>query len=224
VWFGSCSLAIQYWGIYSIINEQGRSISEVWDGENLKLTFQMTVDREGMSHWNELQEIARSVELSEEEDAILWQYIFSGKYSVQSLYAIVSDRGVRQIYTLVIWKVLVPPRIHIFMWLLANNKVLTRDNLAKRRHLDDMTCLFCEEGESACHLFFECCVASAMWDVIANVTGYPKITDLLTMGKYWVLGKIILHLMCVLHLLSGHFGSTGITCAFKENAGETWRP
>jgi hypothetical protein len=114
----------------------------------------MTVDREGMSHWNELQEIARSVELSEEEDAILWQYIFSGKYSVQSLYAIVSDRGVRQIYTLVIWKVLVPPRIHIFMWLLANNKVLTRDNLAKRRHLDDMTCLFCEEGESACHLFF----------------------------------------------------------------------
>jgi hypothetical protein len=38
-WFGRCSLAIQFWGLYSIINEHGRNINEAWDGVNLKFTF-----------------------------------------------------------------------------------------------------------------------------------------------------------------------------------------
>jgi hypothetical protein len=46
-----------------------------------------------------------------------------------------------------------------FLWLLANNKVLTRENLAKRKHMDDLSCLFYCEKETVSHLFFECCVA-----------------------------------------------------------------
>jgi hypothetical protein len=38
-WFGSCSLAIQFWEIYSIIHEKGISVKDVWDGINLKVTF-----------------------------------------------------------------------------------------------------------------------------------------------------------------------------------------
>jgi hypothetical protein len=66
---------------------------------------------------------------------------------VQSLYAIVNNRGVKQVYTPMMWKIKVPPRIHIFLWLLANNKVLTRDNLAKRIQVNDQTCVFCKEQE-----------------------------------------------------------------------------
>jgi hypothetical protein len=43
-WFGSSSLAIQYWDLYSIINEQGKTIEQAWNGVNLKFTFQRTVD------------------------------------------------------------------------------------------------------------------------------------------------------------------------------------
>jgi hypothetical protein len=63
------------------------------------------------------------------------------------------------VYTPVMWKIPVPPRLHIFLWLLANNKTLTRDSLARRKSLDDKMCLFCSEHESVSHLFFECCVA-----------------------------------------------------------------
>jgi hypothetical protein len=42
---------------------------------------------------------------------------------------------------------------------MANNKILTRDNLAKRRIMEDGSCLFCDEKETVHHLFFECCVA-----------------------------------------------------------------
>jgi hypothetical protein len=49
LWVGSCSLAIQYWGLYSIGNEHGKYISEVWDGGNLRLIFRRTVDREQLN-------------------------------------------------------------------------------------------------------------------------------------------------------------------------------
>jgi hypothetical protein len=68
------------------------------------------------------------------------------------------------VYMPVMWKIRVPPRLHIFLWLLANNKTQTRDNLAKRKSLDDKTCLFYSEPESVSHLFFKCCG----WEGLGN--------------------------------------------------------
>jgi hypothetical protein len=45
LWVGSYSLAIQYWGLYSSVNEHDKSISEIWDEEVLRLSFRRTVDR-----------------------------------------------------------------------------------------------------------------------------------------------------------------------------------
>jgi hypothetical protein len=73
------------------------------------------------------------------------------------VYAIINNKGIQQIYTPVVWKLFVPSRLHIFLWLLANKNVLTRDNLSKRKNVDDKTCLFCTEYESVTHLFYELC-------------------------------------------------------------------
>jgi hypothetical protein len=62
-----------------------------------------------------------------------WKFNSSGRFSVQSIYAVINDRCVRKKFTPVVWKLRVPPKLHTFLWLLANNKTLTRDNLAKRR-------------------------------------------------------------------------------------------
>jgi len=74
---------------------------------------------------------------------------------VHSLYSIVNSRRVILVYEPAVWKLSIPPRIHIFLWLLSKNKLLTGDNLGRRRELDDQTCLFCCEAESVNHLFFE---------------------------------------------------------------------
>jgi hypothetical protein len=58
-----------------------------------------------------------------------------------------------------IWNIQIPGRVHVFLWLFAQNRLLTRDNLAKRRTVHDVSCLFCAENESIDHLFFECVVA-----------------------------------------------------------------
>jgi hypothetical protein len=94
---------------------------------------------------------------------IIWKFNSNGRYSVESLHSVISFRGIKQIYTPVMWKLTVPPRIHVFLWLVADNRLLTKDNLAKRKKLDDLSYLFCNEKESIIHLFFDCCVAKLVW-------------------------------------------------------------
>jgi hypothetical protein len=61
----------------------------------LKFTFRRTVDSRVMQQWYEVLQIASSISFKEEEDAIIWKFDSKGMYSVQSLYVIVNDRGVR---------------------------------------------------------------------------------------------------------------------------------
>jgi hypothetical protein len=68
-----------------------------------------------------------------------------------------------------IWELHIPPRVHL--WLLFKNKVLTRDNVAIRQHVDNKTCLFCAELETSQDIFFECVVAKRMWSEISNLLG-----------------------------------------------------
>jgi hypothetical protein len=58
--------------------------------------------------------------------------------------------------------------VHI-LWLLLKNKMLTRDNLAKRREVSDQTRVFCNESEYINRLFFECCGARRIWSVVADI-------------------------------------------------------
>jgi hypothetical protein len=87
------------------------------------------------------------------------------------------------------WSIAVPPRLHIFLWLLANGKVPTRDNLSKRKYVEDKTCLFCSSLETVHHTFFECCVAKMLWETVAEVTGLPVISDFTSLSKWWLHGK-----------------------------------
>ena len=49
----------------------------------------------------------------------------------------------------------IPPRIHVFLslWLLLENKLLTRDNVARIESIEDLTFLFCYETKSVYLLF-----------------------------------------------------------------------
>ena len=112
--------------------------------------------------WQDHTSLVELVNFERDCDAIIWSFQENGQFSVQSMYKTISFRGIQPIYTPTVWRLNVPPRIHIFLWLLANNKTLTRSNLSKRQHLDGLSCLFCGETETVHHLFFGCCVATSM--------------------------------------------------------------
>lgn len=111
---------------------------------------------------------------------MIWQFTSSGKYSSQSLYKIINFRGIKPVHVSAVWSLKIPPRVHFFLWLLIHNITLTRDNLAKRRKLEDECCLFCTEEKSVHHVFFECVVAKQFWAIISDAVG---------IGTYWLSNK-----------------------------------
>jgi hypothetical protein len=59
--------------------------------------------------------------------------------------------------------------VQVFLWLISHNKVLTRDNLAKHEHVQDVACLFCAENELVDHLCFSCDVVKIIWNGISSL-------------------------------------------------------
>jgi hypothetical protein len=55
----------------------------------------MTIDMRVMNQWLEVVQIASSLEFSDEQHANIWQFNSVGKYSAQSMYAIVNNRGIK---------------------------------------------------------------------------------------------------------------------------------
>jgi hypothetical protein len=68
-----------------------------------------------MTQWMELEQIASSIRLNGEPDAMIRHFNSTGKFFVQSLYGVVTDRGIKQIFTPIVWKITVPPRIYVFL-------------------------------------------------------------------------------------------------------------
>jgi hypothetical protein len=142
--------------VYCLVNEQNKSVAELWDGQGLKCTFRLRVGVRLFNLWEEVVSLASTINLSDDDnyDEMVCQFQWSGMYSFHSLYSVINFRGVTPVYIPAVWKLVVPSRLHFFLWLLSKNKLLTRDNLEKRRQLNDMSCLFCSENESVHHLFF----------------------------------------------------------------------
>jgi hypothetical protein len=104
---------------------------------------------------------------------------------------VINFRGVTPVYIPSVWKLIVPPRIHFFLWLVSNNKLITRDNLNKRRNVDDLSCLFCNENESVHHLLFECVVVRQACEAISQAVGFEIGYDYESMAKCWLCNKKI---------------------------------
>jgi hypothetical protein len=132
-WIGNCSLSILFRDLYIIVNEQQSTLAQVWDGTNLKMTFRRTVNQVLFDRWLELLALMQTVSMTDSDDSPIWLFLSSGVYSVSSFYGIINNGGVIPVHTPAVWKLHIPPRIHVFLWLIANNKLLARDNLQKTK-------------------------------------------------------------------------------------------
>jgi hypothetical protein len=85
-----------------------------------------------MQTWCELVAIVEQMNLRDEPDCVVWVWNRSGAYSAHSFYAIINYRGVKPVYIPAIWKIGVPPKVQLFLWLVSHNKLATVDNLNKK--------------------------------------------------------------------------------------------
>jgi hypothetical protein len=82
-----------------------------------------------------------------------------------------------------IWKAKIPPKIKVFLWLIENEAMLTKDNMIKRNWQGDPTYCFCAQPEAIEHLFFGCAVMKVVWGVVAGCFGSNSIPSIF--AQYW---------------------------------------
>jgi hypothetical protein len=71
-----------------------------------------------------------------------------------------------------VWKAKVPPRVAFFIWTAALGKILTTENLRKRRVIIlDWCCMCKSSGESTKHLLLHCSVAWELWNMVFILFG-----------------------------------------------------
>jgi hypothetical protein len=63
-----------------------------------------------------------------------------------------------------LWKLKIPPKIQMFLWLLLQNKILTAQNTTIRGITNNPNWKGCGRLESASHIFRNCDVALSVWD------------------------------------------------------------
>lgn len=105
--------------------------------------FRRCVDQAGMDPWEQLITLIKQYPLLDDIDTPIWSLEPNGIYSVKSFYTQINFSGIASAISEKMWKILCPQKIHAFLCLCSYNKILTRDNLAKRRQVDDPSCLFC---------------------------------------------------------------------------------
>lgn len=93
-WFGSSSLAIQFFDIHTIYNEQNAAIRDAWDGTQLKITFRRGFSNKMMQQWEDLVQVVSGLILNTEPDQMVWKLHNSGIYNAQSFHAVINFRGV----------------------------------------------------------------------------------------------------------------------------------
>jgi hypothetical protein len=57
VWIGNCSLAILFWDLFVIANEQHITVAQAWDGKVLRLTFLRSFSSAQYNRWLELTQL-----------------------------------------------------------------------------------------------------------------------------------------------------------------------
>ena len=116
-------------------------------------------------------------ELNTIPDQILWRWTPHRHFTVHSFYSWLDFGGVPNREFQSIWGATIPLKIKIFLWLVKQNRVLTRDNLSRRGWSGNMQCVYCSEMESVNHLFVNCHYAGSIWAWIATYNRFVFVCD-----------------------------------------------
>ena len=119
-----------------------------------------------------MKEMVDQVQLNDNSDRVRWRIGSSGKFSVKDLYFHLRSGGVFP--HIFMWKLKVPLKVKVFMWLMIKDRILTRNNLTKRGWTGNTQCHFCATEETVDHLIFQCSLAKMIWQIVVCALDLPR--------------------------------------------------
>ena len=145
-WMGDTPLTQQYPMLYNVVHRKQVSVANALSSTPLNITFRRSLTGNRWGKWLELVNRLMHFTLSNTQDVFVWRLTSTGIFSVKSMYLDLLNNQPR-FSSKYIWKIKVPLKIKIFMWLLHRQVILTKDNLAKRNWNGNQGCCFCDHKE-----------------------------------------------------------------------------
>ena len=133
-------------------------------------SFRRRMSPEMMKQWEEMNKEMLNLKQSDWPDEVYWKLDSSGKYTTKSMYTWL-ERDIAGSKFEWIWDAKLPLKIQIFLWQMAQNAILTRDNMKNRLWPGDPCCSFCDKLETAQHLLFLCPVSRVVWRIVGSMLG-----------------------------------------------------
>ncbi|KAG9442213.1 hypothetical protein H6P81_018067 [Aristolochia fimbriata] len=159
------------------------------------------------------------------EDELVWSLSPNGSYTVASAYTHFLGHPGGSSQAKLAWKLEAPPKVKMFIWSVAHNKILTRENLVRRGiSLPSLLCPLCQDKqESVDHLLLQCTMAWHIWswfmELFRNHWCIPsRVMDLLRQKPPpWLALRVNLCGALAWHSSLGHYGRREIGECSKEN-------
>jgi hypothetical protein len=160
-WLGDKPLCLECPILYNVCTHKDSSVHDVAEAEWV-VEFKFRLQGLLRDQWHNLAARLNMVSLDHEKDMAIWKWNMSKKISVKSVYTSLTRNEVGKSYSRV-WKARLPEKIKIFMWLVEQKAILTKENMIKRNRVGDPRCYFCGLPETCDHLLFECPIARVVW-------------------------------------------------------------
>ena len=107
-------------------------------------------------------------------DYIQWRWAKNKEYSAKSFYEMKISEGRTVSQYRYIWRLKIPPTVRVFALIFIQDKLLTQENMIRRRFNCAIRCEVCQTQtlESAMHLFFRCHIARLFWHTFSLKAGF----------------------------------------------------
>jgi predicted RNA-binding protein YlxR (DUF448 family) len=99
---------------------------------------------EEMAELIKLWSLIQEVQLSQEEDQLIWRWSADGVYSAKSAYEVQFRGTYSTLNCSALWKAKAEGKHRFFAWLLLQSRILTADKLLLRNWPCNPTCMLCD--------------------------------------------------------------------------------
>lgn len=150
VWLENCPLKIRFPKLFRINRQQNWSVAYMFDWE---LDLRRNLGPGELAEIYEMKEVLDEVQITGEDDKLIWALEPSGKFCSKSLYRLMVDPGEVDTRMKDLWEVKLPWR----------NRVQTGEQLKVRKIKHSELCKYCGKLETRDHLFFNCHISLVIW-------------------------------------------------------------
>ena len=165
-WLDNTPLKDQYPSLYNIVRRKNDTVATILQTGASAMSFRRYLTGPNLNAWQSLSNRLSAIHLTEETDSFKWELNQNGIFTVSSMYNTMINSHILPNNPL-LWKIKVPLKVKIFLWLLYKKVILTKDNLARKNWKGNKKCCFCNLDENIHHLFFDCPFAKFIWRVIS---------------------------------------------------------